>query len=64
MEYPVCLRCSKGVLLPFSDYGQTSNGSSSPIEYKAWVCNNPECHYQMTIIRGQVHVNVPVLTTK
>ena len=49
-NYPKCLKCEKGVMLPLSDYGR----EGSEIRYKAWVCNNPECAYSIRIDNGEV----------
>lgn len=49
-SFPQCLKCNKGVLLPLSDYGR--EGSS--IRYKAWVCNNPDCGYNLRIDNGEI----------
>lgn len=48
--YPPCLKCSKGVLVPLSDYGR--EGAS--IMYKAWVCTNPECGFHIRIDNGEI----------
>lgn len=50
MHWPECLKCSTGVLIPLSDYGR--EGSS--IMYKAWVCSNPECGFNIRIDNGEV----------
>lgn len=47
---PNCLKCAKGILLPLSDYGR----DGAPILYKAWVCNNPECGFNIRIDNGEV----------
>lgn len=49
-DFPKCLRCEKGVLVPLSDYGR--DGAS--IRYKAWVCNNPDCGYNLRIDNGEI----------
>ena len=49
-QFPECLRCGTGVLLPLSDYGR--EGAS--IMYKAWVCSNPECGYNLRIDNGEI----------
>ena len=49
-DLPQCLKCNTGVLLPLSDYGR--EGSS--IMYKAWVCNNPECGFNLRIDNGEI----------
>ena len=48
--YPECLKCKVGVLIPLSDYGR--EGSS--IRYKAWVCTNPECGFNIRIDNGEI----------
>jgi len=49
-QFVSCLRCSTGTLLPLSDYGR--EGSS--IRYKAWVCSNPECGFNLRIDNGEI----------
>jgi hypothetical protein len=49
-QYPVCRKCSVGALLPLSDYGR----DGAPITYKAWVCNNPECGFNIRIDNGEI----------
>ncbi len=48
--YPACQKCNTGVLVPLSDYGR--EGSS--IMYKAWVCTNPECGFNIRIDNGEI----------
>jgi len=48
--WPECQKCSTGVLVPLSDYGR--DGSS--IHYKAWVCTNPDCGFNIRIDNGEV----------
>jgi len=50
MEYPKCMKCSSGTLVPLSDYG--TDGAS--VLYKAWVCVNPDCGFSLRIDKGQV----------
>ncbi len=50
--YPTCLRCEPGILLPLSDYGR----EGAPIRYKAWVCSNPECGFNIRIDNGEISV--------
>lgn len=50
--YPACLRCEPGLLLPLSDYGR----DGAPIRYKAWVCHNPECGFNIRIDNGEISV--------
>ena len=47
---PSCLKCSKGVLVPLSDYGR----DGAAIHYKAWVCTNPECGFNIRIDNGEL----------
>ena len=49
-EFPKCLKCSNGTLLPLSDYGR--EGSS--IRYKAWVCSSPDCGFNFRIDNGEI----------
>jgi len=49
-EFPTCQKYSKGVLLPLSDYGR----DGAPITYKAWVCNNPDCGFNIRIDNGEI----------
>jgi hypothetical protein len=49
-SFPPCQKCEAGLLLPLSDYGR--DGAS--IHYKAWVCSNPECGFNIRIDNGEV----------
>lgn len=49
-NFPTCLKCNTGLLLPLSDYGQ--EGAS--VTYKAWACNNPDCGFSLRIDKGEV----------
>jgi hypothetical protein len=49
-EFPQCLKCRQGILLPLSDYGR----DGAPITYKAWVCTNPECGFNLRIDNGEI----------
>ncbi len=51
-KFTGCLKCDKGVLIPLSDYGR--EGAS--IRYKAWVCNNPECGFNIRIDNGEISI--------
>jgi hypothetical protein len=51
-----CLKCEKGVLIPLSDYGR----DGAPIRYKAWVCNNPQCGFNIRIDNGEVSKGKPL----
>ncbi|MFW6039805.1 MAG: hypothetical protein ACOC9N_01865 [Gemmatimonadota bacterium] len=48
--YPSCLKCGTGVLLPLSDYGR----EGATIRYKAWVCSNPSCGFNIRIDNGEI----------
>ena len=48
--FPRCLKCEKGLLLPLSDYGR----DGAPIRYKAWVCSDPECGFNIRIDNGEI----------
>ena len=50
MEFPKCLKCSDGVLIPLSDYGQ----EGSAVIFKAWACSDPECGFSLRIDKGEV----------
>ena len=49
-SFPECQKCSTGVLVPLSDYGR--DGAS--IMYKAWVCTNPQCGFNLRIDNGEI----------
>ena len=51
-QFPACQKCASGVLLPLSDYGR--DGAS--IQYKAWVCTNPECGFNLRIDNGEISI--------
>lgn len=59
LNWPECLKCSTGVLIPLSDYGR--DGSS--ILYKAWVCSNPDCGYNLRIDNGEVSFGKAIATS-
>jgi hypothetical protein len=52
LQFPQCLKCNEGVLVPLSDYGR--DGAS--IMYKAWVCTNPDCGFHLRIDNGEVSI--------
>jgi hypothetical protein len=56
-NYPVCQKCKIGVLVPLSDFG--SQGAT--INYKAWVCTNPECGFNLKIRNGDIYLNEPIM---
>lgn len=54
--FPRCRECGEGDLVPLSDFG--AQGAS--VMYKAWVCTNPECGFNVKIRNGDVLINEPV----
>ena len=54
--FPSCQKCDGGVLLPLSDYGR----DGAPIRYKAWVCSNPSCGFNIRIDNGEVSLGRPI----
>jgi hypothetical protein len=57
VNFPKCLKCNAGDLVPLSDFG--SQGAT--IQYKAWVCTNPECGFNLKIRNGDVYINEPIM---
>ena len=53
---PTCLKCNKGRLVPLSDYG----GQGAAVHYKAWVCINPTCGFNIKIRNGDIYLNEPI----
>ena len=51
-QLPACQKCSKGVLVPLSDYGR----DGAAIHYKAWVCTSPECGFNLRIDNGELSI--------
>lgn len=51
-EFPACQKCESGVLIPLSDYGR----DGATIEYKAWVCTNPDCGFNLRIDNGEISI--------
>ncbi len=56
MALPICRKCRDGELVPLSDFG----GQGAPILYKAWVCTNPQCGFNLKIRNGDIHINEPI----
>ena len=56
-EYPQCRACDDGDLVPLSDFG----GQGSAVHYKAWVCTNPPCGFNLKIRNGDIYLNEPIL---
>ena len=53
---PKCLKCTIGQLLPLSDYGN----QGAAVHYKAWVCTNPDCGFNIKIRNGDIYLNEPI----
>ena len=49
-EWPACRKCGEGLLVPLSDYGR----DGAAIHYKAWVCTDPECGFNLRIDNGEI----------
>ncbi len=49
-QWPECQKCDDGVMLPLSDYGR----EGAAIRYKAWVCSNPDCGFNIRIDNGEI----------
>ena len=56
LAIPKCLKCDIGHLVPLSDYG--SQGAA--VHYKAWVCINPDCGFNLKIRNGDIYLNEPI----
>ncbi len=54
--FPKCRKCGLGDLVPLSDFG--SQGAA--VHFKAWVCTNPECGFNIKIRNGDVYLNEPI----
>ncbi len=54
--WPLCQKCRVGRLVPLSDYGQ----DGATVMFKAWVCTNPECGFNLKIHKGNLYVNEPI----
>jgi hypothetical protein len=57
-NFPKCQKCNTGDLVPLSDFG--SQGAS--IQFKAWVCTNPECGFNLKIRNGDVYRDEPIMS--
>jgi len=56
--FPKCQKCQTGDLIPFSDF--SSQGAS--ILFKAWVCTNPSCGFNLKIRNGDLYMEGPINT--
>ena len=59
IQFPECLKCSAGILIPLSDY----DGEGAAILYKAWVCTNPKCGFNIRIDNGEVSLSKAITTS-
>lgn len=57
-NFPRCLKCKVGVLVPLSDYG----GQGASVHFKAWVCINPDCGFNLKIRNGDIYLNEPIIS--
>lgn len=55
--FPRCRKCNNGELVPLSDFG----GQGAAVTYKAWVCTNPECGFNLKIRNGDIYINEPIM---
>jgi hypothetical protein len=55
-SFPRCQKCNTGDLVPLSDFG--SQGAA--IHYKAWVCTNPDCGFNLKIRNGDLYIDEPI----
>ena len=56
LALPICRKCHNGDLVPLSDFG----GQGASITYKAWVCTNPVCGFNLKIRNGDLYVDEPI----
>ncbi len=54
--FPKCGKCQSGELIPLSDFGPLG----AEVLYKAWVCTNPDCGFNVKIRNGDVYLNEPI----
>jgi hypothetical protein len=60
IDWPACQKCEDGTLIPLSDYGR----DGAPITYKAWVCTNPECGFNIRIDNGEISFGRAIQTSQ
>ncbi len=56
MSFPKCRKCGEGDLVPLSDFG----GQGAMVLFKAWICTNPACLFNLKIRNGDVYLDEPV----
>ncbi len=57
-NFPKCQKCQSGDLVPLSDFGN----QGADIHYKAWVCTNPACGFNLKIRNGDIYINEPIMS--
>lgn len=55
-EWTECLKCREGRLLPLSGEGR----DGAAVRYRAWVCSNPECGFNVRFDEGEISFGRPV----
>jgi hypothetical protein len=55
--FPPCRQCGAGDLVPLSDFGP----HGGEMRYKAWVCTNLDCGFNLKIRNGEMFVNEPII---
>ncbi|MBI3968254.1 MAG: hypothetical protein HY329_21670 [Chloroflexi bacterium] len=58
--FPPCRQCHDGELIPLSDFGT----QGAAIHYKAWVCTNPKCGFNLKVRGGEVWRNEPIFDAR
>ena len=56
-NWPECMSCGEGRQVLLSEFG--SQGAA--VHYKAWVCINPDCEFNLKIRNGEIHLNEPII---
>ena len=51
------MSCGEGRQVLLSAFG--SQGAA--VHYKAWVCINPDCEFNLKIRNGEIHLNEPII---
>jgi len=51
------MRCGEGSLVPLSDFG----AQGAPVHYKARVCTNADCEFNLKIRNGEIHLDEPII---
>ena len=55
-QFPKCRKCDDGELVP----SRISAARARPIHFKAWVCTNPDCGYNIKIRNGELFIDEPI----